>query len=331
MIAVVLVLSGIGANLLVFNSLLGGGAARVNAIVGGPKPVREASESLDREALLTSSYAVDEFEEINSADGVVAGLLIVEDALILNSTNPITSSLPSRDGLLVYRVGKGDTLSKIAADFGVSLNTILWANKDLRRILQPGQEIVILPVSGILHQVQEGETIESIAGLYGVSYERIISVNKASAGELLASGRKIIIPDARPRRSLTSGSENLPNLNSYFALPTTGWNWGELHPVNAVDIANACGTPIYAAAEGLVIEVESPASWNSGYGGNILIEHPNGVKTRYAHIQKSFVAVGDYINQRELIAEIGNTGNVHGNPGCHLHFEVKGARNPLAK
>ena len=304
---------------------------RAEAIVGGPKPPSEASTALDKEALLASSYAVDEFEEINSADGIVAGLLIVEDALILNSTNPITSSLPSRDGLLVYRIAEGDTLSKIASDFGISLNTILWANKDLRRILKPGQEIVILPVSGILHRVQEGENLESIAGLYGVSYERIISVNKSSAGELAMPGKKIIIPDARPRRALASGSENLPNLNSYFALPTTGWNWGEIHPVNAVDIANACGTPIYASAEGLVIEVGSPLSWNSGYGGNILIEHPNGVKTRYAHLGKSFVAVGDYINQRELIAEIGNTGNVHGNPGCHLHFEVRGARNPLAK
>lgn len=331
MIAVVLVLSGIGANLLVFNWALGTGEVRAEAIVGGPKPVAEASAALSDGTLLASSYAVDEFAEVSPTDGLGQGLLIVDDALILNPTNPITSSLPSRDGLLVYRVEKGDTLSKIAADFGVSLNTILWANKDLRRILQPGQEIIILPVSGIIHQVQEGENLESIAGLYGVPQQKIVSVNKVNADELMLPGKKIIIPDARPRRSLASGSENLPNLNSYFALPTTGWNWGELHPVNAVDIANACGTPIYAAQEGLVVEVGSPASWNSGYGGTILIEHPNSTKTRYAHIRKSFVAVGDYVNQRELVAEIGNTGNVHGNPGCHLHFEVRGARNPLVK
>ena len=113
-------------------------------------------------------------------------------------------------------------------------------------------------------------------------------------------------------------------------MPTTGWNWGELHAQNAVDIANSCGTPIYAAAQGLIIEALEQG-WNFGYGSYITIEHPNGAKTRYAHLSKLIAAAGSYIEQGDLIALIGNTGNTHGPTGCHLHFEVLGAKNPLAR
>ena len=113
-------------------------------------------------------------------------------------------------------------------------------------------------------------------------------------------------------------------------MPTTGWNWGRLHNYNAVDIANACGTSIYAAAEGLVID-EKSFGWNGGYGHYVDIEHPNGVITRYAHTEKNSVSVGDYVAQGDVIAYIGNTGLTHGVTGCHLHFEVRGARNPFTK
>jgi lysostaphin len=122
----------------------------------------------------------------------------------------------------------------------------------------------------------------------------------------------------------------LPDLAGYFAIPTTGWNWGRLHKYNAVDIANACGTPIYASAEGLIVEAAS-SGWNEGYGEYIVIEHPNGTKTKYAHNRKIMVSIGDYVLKGDQIAEIGNTGFTHGPTGCHLHFEIFGAKNPFAK
>ncbi|MEK7451508.1 MAG: M23 family metallopeptidase [Patescibacteria group bacterium] len=124
-------------------------------------------------------------------------------------------------------------------------------------------------------------------------------------------------------------SDNIEK-NNYFIIPAAGWNWGGLHNNNAVDIANSCGTPVYAAAEGLVIETASNG-WNSGYGAYVKIEHPNGAKTVYAHLGKTAVSEGKYVNQGKLIGNIGNTGNTHGPTGCHLHFEVRGAENPLAK
>ena len=257
--------------------------------------------------------------------------IIIESDSLLNSGNPLSNILPTRGGLIIYKIQKGDNLSRIAANFGISLNTILWANNDLKvNSLKPGQEIVILPVTGVLHQVQEEETLESIAVKYGVTLQRILNTNPVLVPAKLSAGATIIIPDSSPVRNNQSSLANLPSLPGYFSIPTTGWNWGKLHNYNAVDIANACGTPVYAAAEGLVVEAFS-GGWNDGYGIYVLIEHPNGTKTKYTHNEKNLVSVGDYVLKGDQIATIGNTGFTDGPTGCHLHFEVKGAKNPFAK
>ncbi len=258
------------------------------------------------------------------------GFIIIDNAALLNTNNPISNVVPTREGVLIYKVQKGDTVSRIAANFGISVNTILWANSDLRpNALKPGQEIVVLSVTGVLHHIEEGETLDDISNKYGVPAQRIINANPGLIPAKISSLSTIIIPDSRPLQ--TSGLiSKLPDLFGYFAIPTTGWNWAKLHNYNAVDIANACGTPIYASAEGLVVE-SSNGDWNVGYGRYIVIEHPNGTKTKYAHNQKNLVSVGDYVAKGDQIGLIGNTGLTHGPTGCHLHFEVKGARNPFAK
>ena len=123
--------------------------------------------------------------------------------------------------------------------------------------------------------------------------------------------------------------------SSYFSPPASGWNWGIIHENNAVDIANRCGAPVYAAAEGIIIPDQKLGDgnedWNNGYGLFILIEHPNNTETRYAHLEKIVSSVGHYVGKGDLIGFMGNTGNTHGPTGCHLHFEVLGAENPLAK
>ena len=258
------------------------------------------------------------------------GFIIVENAALLNTNNPLSNIVPTREGVFIYKVQKGDTVSRIAANFGISVNTVLWANDNLRPAsLMPGQEIIILPVTGILHHVEEGETIEDIANKYDVSAQKILNANPGLVPAKISLMPTIIVPDTRPPQS--SGLlAKLPDLFGYFAIPTTGWNWAKLHNYNAVDIANACGTAVYAAAEGLVVEA-SGDEWNGGYGRYVSIEHPNGTKTKYAHNDKNLVSVGDYVAKGDQIAVIGNTGLTHGPTGCHLHFEVRGAKNPFAK
>lgn len=300
--------------------------------MGGPDLLASVSEIAEAQSDSVSADNIfsGEFEVAHDGEGA-AGFVVIDGDSLLNSSNPLSTILPNRDGLLVYKVQKGDTLSKIAASFGISVNTIFWANSKLSSGIRPGQEIVILPVSGVLHQIAEEETLDSIAELYGTSVEKIIQYNKQVSDGHLKNGANLVIPGAKPQKSLASiSTANLPNFPGYFIIPTTGWNWGQLHYYNAVDIANACGTPIYAAAEGLVIKSLS-YGYNDGYGYYIDIEHPNGAISRYAHTQKNTVSVGDYVSQGDLIAYIGNTGKTHGPTGCHLHFELRGAKNPFTK
>lgn len=114
-----------------------------------------------------------------------------------------------------------------------------------------------------------------------------------------------------------------------------GWNWGKLHQKNAVDIAAPCGRPIVSFAEGIVTKLGNPKLWNDGYGGFVEIQHKDGggtfYSTRYNHTQENIAKLGSYVLLGQVVALVGRTGNVHGPTGCHVHFEVYGARNPFAK
>ena len=87
---------------------------------------------------------------------------------------------------------------------------------------------------------------------------------------------------------------------------------------NAVDIAADAGTEIYAAASGVVTAASDVSVWP--YGKSVTIQHGDGVVTRYAHCSQVLVSVGDYVEQGDLIARVGRTGNASGN---HCHFEIK--------
>lgn len=105
-----------------------------------------------------------------------------------------------------------------------------------------------------------------------------------------------------------------------------GWRWGRMH--RGVDVAGPVGTPIVAAAMGVVEQ----AGWNSGgYGNMVEIRHPDGSLTRYAHNNRLNVSEGQRVSQGQKIAEMGSTGY---STGPHLHFEVhmsgQGAVNPVA-
>jgi LysM repeat protein len=258
-------------------------------------------------------------------------IIILGDTAIVAPGSPLSNILRERNGIIKYKVQEGDTISEIAATFGISLETIRWANS-VRSFIRVGQELTILPVSGIIHDVRPGDSLESIASRYRINPDLIKKYNPDHQKLFDEPSSVVILPYAKPLK-YTAGNapSNLPNLNHYFALPARGWNWGELHHDNAIDIADQCGSPIYASAEGLVIEESGQGYWNGGYGNYVLVEHPNGTKTKYAHNKRNLIRIGDYVAQGDKIALIGNTGKTHGGGnGCHLHFEVEGAQNPFA-
>jgi murein DD-endopeptidase MepM/ murein hydrolase activator NlpD len=105
-----------------------------------------------------------------------------------------------------------------------------------------------------------------------------------------------------------------------------GWRWGRMH--RGIDIAGPVGTPIVAAASGVVVR----SGWNSGGYGNVVdIRHRDGSMTRYAHNSRLLVREGQQVNQGQSIAQMGSTGY---STGPHLHFEIhlpgNGTVNPIA-
>lgn len=310
-------------------------------ILGGPENTLSEANYANASVMVDSTGSPLDAGSIKAQtqiDDSIVGFLFLDDAALANTGSLFGDTLVKRDELVVYKVQRGDTLSRIAANFGISLNTIFWANPQLQgRTVQPDTEITILPVSGVLYSVAPGDTVESIASAFSVNPEKIRLVNKLNPGEELELGLRLIVPDAKPRRTLASLAASLsaalPDAGDYFLfpLPKNSWNWGILHPNNAVDIANACGTSVYAAADGLVSETGSPDSWNGGYGGFMKVEHPNGTETLYAHLQEILAEQGTFVSRGDLIALVGRTGNVHGPTGCHLHFETHKVRNPFAK
>lgn len=264
-----------------------------------------------------------------------SGVFFVVDETGLKSLSiptiyPINFS--NRSTLMTYKVKEGDSPSKIAQAFGISVETLLFANNLTNfSSIKPGQELIVLPISGVKHEVKSGDTISSLAKKYKVKTEDILSFNNMPKDIELVVGQTLIIPGAAI--PITQGARvvsNLPAVQEGFLIyPTTGWNWGRLHYNNAVDIANQCGTPVYAAASGLVID-RRDTGWNSGAGKLVKVQHQGGLSTNYFHLGEILVNIGNYVEKGQVIARIGNTGNTHGPTGCHLHFEVRGARNPFA-
>lgn len=241
------------------------------------------------------------------------------------------------DQISTYVVRQGDNLSQIAKMFNVSVNTIIWANDIQSGVITPGQNLVILPVSGIKVKVKTGDTVQSIVKAHNGDLQEVLQFNGLSADSKLAAGDEIIIPDGESTTvhssagtsgtgSAGSGSTSAkkPNLGGYFVKPLAHYVLTQgIHGHNGVDMAAPAGTPIYAAASGRVI-ISKNSGYNGGYGNYVVVAHPNGTQTLYAHMTKSVVVVGSSVGQGELLGYVGTTGH---SSGYHLHFEIRGAVN----
>lgn len=237
----------------------------------------------------------------------------------------------------VYVVREGDSLSQIAEMFDVTTNTILWANEiDKPTSIQPGDTLVILPIVGVRHVVKDGDTLSTIAKKYGGDIDEILSYNQLASSDALSVGDTVVVPggnmdQAVPKRvaasvSPTKTSGSVSGDSSYYSHPLPGSTRTQgLHGYNAVDLAAGYGTAIRAAASGEVI-VSRASGWNGGYGAYIVVRHPNGTQTLYAHNSSNIVGVGEYVTAGQTIGYVGSSGR---STGAHLHFEVRGSSNPF--
>jgi murein DD-endopeptidase MepM/ murein hydrolase activator NlpD len=281
------------------------------------------------------------FKSKNTSGGGSSYLIMATDGDL--STDTLISKLPKGE-ITEYRVLEGDTISGIAAKFGVSIDTIIWENS-LKSVdsIKPKQVLRILPDTGLRHKVKRGETIFSIAKYFSVDAQNIVDYpfNTFSNDETFAltAGQELFIPDGvKPKEIVVDTGRYaartvapIPGVvgEGTFNWPTSGritqrYYW--YHP--AVDIASG-GSPAIVAAQGGTVVT---AGWNGGgYGNYVIINHGNGYQTLYAHMVTGSLTVsaGDKVSQGQRLGAMGSTGR---STGPHLHFEIisdKGKLNPL--
>jgi len=267
-------------------------------------------------------------------------LNIIESALLAPSAPPFLvqgrvlgalGGFELKKEIEEYLVESGDTLSIIASRFDISLETLLWAN-DLSRssIISPGQKLIILPVSGVLHIVKEGDTISELSQIYQAKVDEIVSFNDLLNQDDIFVGDFLIIPGGKMPKIVPTYTQVPLSQNPFICpIPAPCKITQGLHWFNAIDFSNGkCGEPVFAAAGGTV--------QRTGYGNvsgyYVRILHPNGVVTFYGHLSKINVTPGQKVFQGQIIGYVGYSGLTYprGPAGCHLHFDVRFARNPFA-
>ena len=272
------------------------------------------------------------------------------DGLMLQgATGPLGSQADNTDDvndqISLYVVKQGDTLPVVAKLFAVSVNTIRWAN-DLPKnaTVKEGDTLLILPVTGVSYTVKKGDTLKSIARKFKADVDDVGRFNGLEQDSDMTVGDTLIIPDGEMSDGGTISGQTgggLPqyaygktrlmkqwttDLGSYYIRPIHGGYRSQgLHGYNGVDLAASIGTPVLAAADGVVIAAKS-SGWNTGYGNYVVIRHPNGTQTLYAHLLSVNVTAGQNVSQGNQIGQLGKSGRA---TGPHVHFEVRGAKNPL--
>ena len=188
------------------------------------------------------------------------------------------------------------------------------SEKDIERCLTGGSTI---REGYRYHMLEEGETLYRVSIMYGTTVEELIKVNDIEDYTDIASGTMLKIPGAVVSSGLIWP---LPGkISSGFGKRGGRFHWG-------IDIPAPRGTPIRAAADGLVLISTDGMRGFSGYGRIVVIEHGGGVSTLYAHNSKNDVEPWTCVRSGEVIAEVGETGNA---TGSHLHFEIRKDGKPV--
>jgi murein DD-endopeptidase MepM/ murein hydrolase activator NlpD len=287
------------------------------------------------------------------------GPILIDQAVVAPLANPYTT-IPNRQrrDIIRYTVQAGDTLFGIAALYGLTPESLLWANyealQDNPHLLKTGMELNIPPVNGIVYTVESGDTVESIAEKYKATTDAIYQDgyewNQLKAGQQPQVGAVLVIPGgSREFKSWAlTQADNSPsstgasvagvpvanNSNAGFCpdvqagLTGTGtFIWpADQHWVSGNNYAPwHPGIDIAAhmgdpiyAADNGVVVY---AGWNTwGYGNLVVIDHGNGWQTWYAHNSALYVGCGQNVFQGSVISAAGSTGR---STGPHLHFETR--------
>ncbi|MEP7293049.1 MAG: peptidoglycan DD-metalloendopeptidase family protein [Chloroflexota bacterium] len=258
-----------------------------------------------------------------------------------------------RSEVIQYQVQSGDTIFAIAERYGLTPESIAWANdRTLVEGLRPGRLINILPVDGVYFTVISEQSIQSIADRYGVEPYVIIDSEyndffNATPETVLPSNTKVVIPGGQDaqinwnpvvervpgsssgnstgaRISFDSGDPGScglvdnPGGGGGWVRPVSGYQWvrgfSGIH--TGVDLSVPIGTPVSAANGGTVVF----SGWsNWGYGWSVVLAH-GPFTTIYGHLSETYAQCGTFVSAGQVIGASGSSGD---STGPHLHFEIR--------
>ncbi len=245
-----------------------------------------------------------------------------EDEVIKNnlveSSQTDYSNPEKRKKLVIseHRVVPGESLQKIAKKYGVSVDTIRGTNNLTSDLLRVGIVLKIPNKDGLLYKVPKGGGLVAIAEKYRVSLKKIIDENDLQNPDFVATNTVLFIPDAKPLNIFTGFLWPAPR-----HVVTCGYGWRR-NPFNPGYREFHSGIDIRASYQWIRASKYGKVTytgWLGGYGKTVVIAHPGGYKTLYAHLSRIIVRSGQYVKQGQTIAMSGNTGR---STGAHLHFEI---------
>ena len=298
---------------------------------------------------------------LSTMPGLAVGRQLEAAATAVQEPQPTHEATPQptpeptsepRPTFFLYTIQPGDTVSSIAAAFGLDPQYIIWNNHEVSDdpdTLVVGQKLVIPSANGIIYHIKLGDTLTDIAAYFKIDVQSVVAFapNNLASPDSINEKAVLVLPGAvpppppppsptpipyplvavapqpTPPPQPDSQPQPAPASSSGYIWPlvgiiTTYYSAGHL----GIDI-DGCGrdgAPVVAAASGQVVL----AAWDDwGLGNQVIIQHADGSRTLYGHLSDIRVVQGQYVAQGEAVGGVGNTGYAYGGcGGAHLHFEL---------
>jgi murein DD-endopeptidase MepM/ murein hydrolase activator NlpD len=231
-----------------------------------------------------------------------------------------------------HRVASGDRLGALAVAYGVSLKALAEANDlsppyviDVGQVLQVPTGAKVTPVR---YAVRQGDTLSTIARRFDVAMADVAAANGIRSPYRLNVGQALEIPGVQTAKAVPDAAPP-PLTGRGFLWPVSGKVIGGFGVAgngqhrNGINIAARKGAPVVASEDGIVVYASDGID---GYGRMVLIRHAEGYITTYAHNATLLVEVGDVVNRGQVIARVGDTGDVS---TSQLHFELRRGTKPI--
>ncbi|WP_282155254.1 peptidoglycan DD-metalloendopeptidase family protein [Cytobacillus gottheilii] len=307
-------------------------AVEVNKASSEPLPALEVNQTRVVDVSFTENVSV-------SAESITPDeLMTVKEAVTLLKKGTLEDKK--------YTVKEGDVLGSIAGAYDLTTKQLLELNPVLKEdsILDIGQQLNVTVLKPYVDVVVEKEALrkekidyekeviedssmfkgdtkvkqEGKEGSRNVTYAITEQNGKQTAKEEVSEEiitkpvKHIVVKGTKVIPSRGDGSFVWPASGGYVS-SKLGYRWGKLH--KGIDIARPSNRTIKAADNGIVVS----AGWDGGYGNKIIIDHQNGYRTVYAHLDSMSVSSGQTVQKGSGIGVMGSTGH---STGIHLHFEL---------